>query len=150
MGCRNDRLQPRAAEAVDVVGGGLFGDAGVDRGHSCQIGILGGRWNYVAHHDVTDALRIDLAGDECGFDCGGGQIAQRYVLERTAKGADGCAPGAQDENFGGLHGGSLLFLVGLICWIISCCEGLQSSPFAGQSALLRDVECRSELARGLF
>ncbi len=139
---------PRAAEAVDVVGGGLFGNAGVDSGHSRQIGILGGRWNYVAHHDVTDALRIDLAGDECGFDCGGGQIAQRYVLERTAKGADGCAPGAQDENLGGLHGGSLLFLVGLICWIISCCEGLQSSPFAGQSALSGRLNVGASLLAG--
>ena len=106
---RNNCLQARPAEPVDVIGRRLFRNARINGSHSRDISVLRFGWNHVAHHHMANALGLNVAVKQCGLDCRGGQLAHRHVFECAAEGADGCALGAQNKDVGGLHGVSLLF-----------------------------------------
>ncbi|MNM90241.1 hypothetical protein D3C81_1024910 [compost metagenome] len=108
LGGGNDRLQTRAAQAVDVEGGGFLGNAGVHGGYAAQIGIAWLGRDHVAQYDMADFARVDpgaLQGCAAGR---GRQRGQGGVLERTAEGADGGAGCTDYENLTLSHGVSLL------------------------------------------
>ena len=91
-------LQARAAQAVDVEGGRLDGAAGVDGGHAAQVGVLGVGGDHVAHDHMAHGVgRQARAGDGC-LHGGGCELGVGHVFEAAAKGADGGAGGADNEN----------------------------------------------------
>src|SRR5437867_6668478 len=57
----HDRLKSRSAQAVDVEGGRLLRDAGLDGGNAGEIGVTRLGRNDVAHHHMTDARGLDAA-----------------------------------------------------------------------------------------
>jgi hypothetical protein len=95
---RDDGLQARAAEAIDVEGRRLDRAAGIDGGDAAQVGVLGVGGDHVAHHHVADGRGRDAAALDRGLDRGGGQLGVGHVLQRTAEGADGRAGAADDED----------------------------------------------------
>jgi len=103
LGRRDDRLQARAAQAVDVEGRRLLRDAGIDGRHPAQVGVARFGGNHVAHHHMADLGRLYAGAGQRRADGDRGQLGHRGVLERATIGADGRARGADDENFALCH-----------------------------------------------
>ena len=102
--CRYDGLQARAAQAVDIEGGGLDRAAGINGGDAAQIGVLGVSGNHIAHHHMANGIRSHATAFDGGAHSGGGELGVGHVFERTAEGADGGAGGADDEDVALGHG----------------------------------------------
>ena len=131
VGRRDNGLQTRAAQAVNVVGRGVQGNAGVDGRDPPYIGILRLSGYHIAHHHMPDALRFDLAVEQRRLDRSGGQVTHGHVFECAAKGANGGALGTEDENVRGRHHASLWSSGWPLCSIPQRARW-QSSPFEGQ------------------
>ena len=103
----DDGLQARAAQAIDVKGRGFDGAARINRGHAGQVGIFGIGGDDVAHNDVAHGIGGDTGAGNGGLDHGGGQLGVGHVFQAAAKGANGGAGGADDEDVADGHGFSL-------------------------------------------
>ncbi len=77
------------------------------RGHAGQVGIFGIGGDDVAHDDVAHGIGGDTGAGNGGPDHGGGQLGVGHVFQAAAKGADGGAGGADDEDVADGHGFSL-------------------------------------------
>jgi hypothetical protein len=95
---RDDGLQARAAQAVDVEGGRLDGAARVDGGHAAQVRVLGVGGDHVAHDHMAHGVGRQARALDGRFDGGGGELGVGNVFQRAAEGADGGAGGADNEN----------------------------------------------------
>ncbi|MCY1434811.1 hypothetical protein D9M71_508840 [compost metagenome] len=89
LGRRDDGLQARTAQAVDVERRGFLGDAGVHRRHPGQVGVTRLGRDHRAHHQVADLLGGQPRTLDGGTGDGAGQVGQRQVLEGTAKATNG-------------------------------------------------------------
>ncbi|MNF40926.1 hypothetical protein D3C84_219380 [compost metagenome] len=103
LGGRDDGLQARTAQAVDVEGRGFLGNAGIHGGDAGQVSITGFGRDHVAHHQVADQLRSQGRTFEGGTGHVGGQLRQRHILERATEAADGRAGSADYKNFVVVH-----------------------------------------------
>ena len=103
LGRGDDGLQARAAQAVDVEGRGFDGAARIDGGHTGQIGIARVGGDDIAHDHMADQIGGNACARYSGLDHSGGQLGVGDVLEAAAKGADGRARCADDEDVSGCH-----------------------------------------------
>ncbi len=106
-----DRLQAAAADAADVVGGHLDGQAGLDGGMTGDVGVLHHLPDTAQDH-LVDLLRAEAGALHRRFQDYRRQIGRRDVLEDTAQPSDGGARSADKDNF--LHAALLSWVVGKI------------------------------------
>jgi hypothetical protein len=100
----HDGLQARAAQAVDVEGGCAFAAAAVDGGHARQVHVFGLGVDHMAKHHVAHILAFD--GHARASDSRTTRAPSSVggtSFQAAAKGADGGAHGADNDNFTG-HG----------------------------------------------
>jgi len=102
----DDGLQARAAQAVDVEGGRLDGAAAVDGRHAREVRVLGVGGDDVAHDHMAHGLGRHAGARQRLLDHQRAEIDGGGVLQRAAKGSDGGAHTADNDNFTG-HGSLL-------------------------------------------
>jgi len=95
----HDGLQARAAQAVHVEGGCALGAAAVDGRHARQVHVFGLGVDHMAKHHMADILAVGAcAGQGFAHDlCR--QLGGGNVLEAAAKGTNGGAHTADNNNF---------------------------------------------------
>ena len=104
-GGRVDGLEAAAAEAVDVEGGRLDRDAGLDARDTREVGVLGHLADD-AHDDLVDRAGLDAGAADGLGDDGGAEFAGGSIGERTVERADGSADTAGEDNV--FHGETFL------------------------------------------
>jgi hypothetical protein len=95
----DDGLQARAAQAVDVHGRRFLGAAAVDGRHAREVHVARLGVDHVAEHHVAHVLALDAGAGDGLLDHGGGQVDGGDVLQAAAKGSDGGAHTAGDDDF---------------------------------------------------
>jgi hypothetical protein len=106
LGCGDDRLQPGAAQPVDVEGRSALAAAAVDGRHAGQVHVLGFGIHHMAEHHMADVRAGDVHAVEGFAHDLGAEIGRTDVLEGASEGADGGSHGADNNNFT-VHGGFL-------------------------------------------
>ncbi len=89
LGRRDNSLQARPAQAVDVECRCFLGDASVHCRNPCQVGVTRFGGDYRAHHQVADLLGGQARTLDGGAGHGAGQVGQWQVLEGTAEATNG-------------------------------------------------------------
>ena len=104
-GGRVDGLEAAAAEAIDVEGGRLDRDAGLDARDAREVGVLGHLADD-AHDDLVDVARVNAGAADGLGDDGGAEFVGGGIGERTVERADGRANAAGEDNV--FHGETFL------------------------------------------
>src|SRR3990167_667977 len=94
-------LSTASAQAVDVEGRGGLGAAAVDGRHARQVHVLGLGVDNVAKRDMADILAFDSGVGQRFTHHRRGQLGGRAVLEAAAKGTNGGAYTADNNDFTG-------------------------------------------------
>ena len=100
---RHNGLQARAAQAVHVERGRAFGAAAVDGRHAREVHVLGFGVHHMAEHHVAYILAFHAGARQRFLDDQRAQFGGGHILEAAAKGANGRAHCADDDDFTG-HG----------------------------------------------
>ena len=93
----DNRLRPRAADAVHGHGRDRHWQAGLDRRLAGGIH-LGPGLNDIAHRDGLDLVGPEPGPFDRGADGDGAKVRRRHVLQGSAKGADRRADGFRDHH----------------------------------------------------
>lgn len=96
---RNDGLQARSAQAVDVIGGRVFGAAALDGGDARQVHVPGFGVDHVAEDDVADIPPLDAGARQRFAHHQRAQLYRRNVLQASAEGPDGGTHRAHYNDF---------------------------------------------------
>ena len=107
----DDGLQAGTAQAVHVVGRGAFATATVDGGHAAEVHVFGFGIHHVAKHHMAHVFAVYAGAVERLAYHLRGQFGGGNVFEAAAKGANGGAHSADDDDFTG-HGDLLNEWVG--------------------------------------
>jgi len=99
----DDGLQARAAQAVDVEGRRVLAAAALECRDAREVHVLGFGVDDVAEDHVADVLALHLRARERLAHDQRAQFGGRNVFQAAAKGANGGAHGADDDDFTG-HG----------------------------------------------
>ena len=96
---RNNGLQPRAAESVDVECRRFNWNSGLNGRQSAQVGVARLSSNDIANHHVSDLLWRNLVSRQHGLQYFAGEGGNRHIFQSTAETANGGARGADNPDF---------------------------------------------------
>jgi hypothetical protein len=102
----DDGLQARTAQAVDVERRRPFAAAAVDGRHAREVHVLGFGVDHVAEHDVAHVLALYMGTGERFAHHQRTELGGWHIFKAAAKGTNGSAHCADDDDFTG-HGGLL-------------------------------------------
>ena len=97
----HDRLEARAAEAVDGDCGGLLRHARAQADVAREVDRVCGGLLHVAEDDVVDIVRVDLGLGERGLGGVDAEVGGALVLEGAAEGPEGGPLGGEEDDLGG-------------------------------------------------